>query len=83
MVWLVLLHRPPEAAHQDGESPCRRKRWDVHFLGNLVIETGGYLAQSIPLIRRTIFFYDLAGVVVPNVAGDLHHASSSDKWKKF
>lgn len=52
--------------------------WDVHSpeLRNFVIETSGYHAQPIPLIRRAIFFYDLPDRVLPRVVGDLHHAPS-------
>jgi hypothetical protein len=35
-------------------------------------------AKHIPLIRRATSFCDLAAVMVPSVAGDLHDASSDE-----
>jgi hypothetical protein len=36
----------------------------------------GSYTQDIPLMRGTIFLYDLPDVVIPSLAGGMHHAST-------
>lgn len=39
-----------------------------------VIEGGSYVGPTLPLIRRSIFFYDWRDRTLPSVLDDLHHA---------
>ena len=67
----------------DGESRCRGGRaatccTALHRVSVIwVIEGRSHDGATLPLMRRSIFFYDWRDPALPRVLGDLHHAPAT------